>query len=43
MAFWKKILGREDSQPVDYYTEGLELLSVGRFHEALTSFRLALK
>ncbi|MGY8776609.1 MAG: tetratricopeptide repeat protein [Longimicrobiales bacterium] len=43
MAFWKKILGREDSQPVDYYTEGLELLSVGKFHEALTSFRLALK
>ncbi|MDE0899737.1 MAG: tetratricopeptide repeat protein [Longimicrobiales bacterium] len=43
MAFWKKILGREDSQPVEYYTEGLELLSVGKFHEALTSFRLALK
>ena len=43
MAFWKKILGSEDAQPVDYYTEGIELLEDGKFHEALTSFRLALK
>lgn len=43
MAFWNKILGNEDIQPVDYYKEGLELLSAGKFHEALTSFRLALK
>ncbi len=43
MTFWKKILGTEDVQPVDYYTEGLELLGTGKFHEALTSFRLALK
>jgi Tfp pilus assembly protein PilF len=28
---------------VDYYEEGLELLTEGKFHEALTSFRLALK
>jgi Flp pilus assembly protein TadD len=28
---------------VDYYEEGLALLREGRFHEALTSFRLALK
>jgi len=43
MAFWNKILGNEDVQPVDYYTEGLDLLASGKFHEALTSFRLALK
>lgn len=43
MAFWKKILGTEDAKPVDYYTEGLDLLGAGKFHEALTSFRLALK
>jgi tetratricopeptide (TPR) repeat protein len=43
MAFWNKILGNEDAQQVDYYVEGLELLEDGKFHEALTSFRLALK
>jgi tetratricopeptide (TPR) repeat protein len=43
MAFWKKILGNEDVQPVDYYSEGLDLIGSGKFHEALTSFRLALK
>lgn len=43
MAFWNKILGNEDVQRVDYYNEGLELLAAGKFHEALTSFRLALK
>jgi len=43
MAFWNKILGNDDAQPVDYYQEGLELLGAGKFHEALTSFRLALK
>jgi tetratricopeptide (TPR) repeat protein len=43
MAFWKKILGNENVQPVDYYSEGLDLLAAGKFHEALTSFRLALK
>jgi len=43
MAFWKKILGTEANQPVDYYDEGVGLLADGRFHEALTSFRLALK
>ena len=43
MAFWKKILGTEDIRPVDYYTEGVELLGASKFHEALTSFRLALK
>ena len=43
MAFWKKILGNEEPQPVDYYSEGTDLLAAGKFHEALTSFRLALK
>ncbi len=43
MAFWKKILGNEDVQPVDYYSEGMDLIGSGKFHEALTSFRLALK
>lgn len=43
MAFWKKLLGGDEPQPVDYYTEGTELLAAGKFHEALTSFRLALK
>ena len=43
MAWWKKLFGSEDSGRVDYYDEGLVLLSEGKFHEALTSFRLALK
>lgn len=43
MAFWNKLLGNEQAQPVDYYQEGLDLLASGKFHEALTSFRLALK
>lgn len=43
MAFWKKILGSEEARPVDYYDEGVGLLGDGKFHEALTSFRLALK
>lgn len=44
MEFLKKLLGgHEDEDRVDYYREGLELLAVGRYHEALTSFRLALR
>lgn len=43
MAWWNKLFGSEDSGHVDYYEEGLDLLSSGKFHEALTSFRLALK
>ena len=43
MAFWKKILGSEEAHPVDYYDEGVGLLADGKFHEAMTSFRLALK
>jgi tetratricopeptide (TPR) repeat protein len=43
MAFWKKLLGDDGPRSVDYYQEGVDLLRDGKFHEALTSFRLALK
>jgi len=43
MSFWKKLLGRDDEERVDYYEEGLQLLRVGKYHEALTSLRLALR
>jgi Flp pilus assembly protein TadD len=42
MGIWKKLFG-QDSDRVDYYREGVELLNVGKYHEALTSFRLALR
>lgn len=41
MAIWNKLFGGRDEEKVDYYREGLELLKVGKYHEALTSFRLA--
>jgi Flp pilus assembly protein TadD len=44
MNFIRKLFGSEDeSATVDYYREGTELLRAGRYHEALTSFRLALR
>ena len=46
MAWWRNLIsGRsEDSAgDTDYYQEGVELLQTERFHEALTSFRLALR
>ena len=43
MSWWKKLLGSDDGGRVDYYEEGLDLLADGKYHEALTSFRLALK
>lgn len=43
MAFWKKLFGAENDETVDYYREGVELQRVGKYHEALTSFRLALR
>ncbi|MEJ2502014.1 MAG: tetratricopeptide repeat protein [Gemmatimonadota bacterium] len=44
MDFLKKLFsGSDDAASVDYYREGLELLRGGRYHEALTSFRLALR
>ncbi len=44
MTWLNKLFGtvRDDGGP-DYYGEGLDLLNDGKFHEALTSFRLALK
>jgi len=43
MALWNKLFGGGAVPRVDYYNEGEELLKAGNFHEALTSFRLALK
>lgn len=43
MTIWKKLFGGDDSDRVNYYREGVDLLADGKFHEALTSFRLALK
>jgi Flp pilus assembly protein TadD len=40
MGIWKKLFGAEDDA-VDYYREGVDLLNAGKYHEALTSFRLA--
>lgn len=42
MDFWKKLF-KNDVQDVDYYAEGMELMGVGKYHDALTSFRLALR
>lgn len=42
MGIWKKLFKEESTGP-DYYREGLELLRSGKYHEALTSFRLALR
>lgn len=43
MGLFKKLFKAEDGDRVDYYREGLDLLGVGKYHEALTSFRLALR
>jgi len=44
MAWWKQLFGQDsESDRVDYYDEGLALVADGKFHEGLTSFRLALK
>jgi Flp pilus assembly protein TadD len=44
MTWWNKLFGGSSgTSRVDYYEEGLDLLSKGSYHEALTSFRLALK
>jgi len=45
MPWWsvfKSGSGKDDENP-DYYAEGLALAGQERFHEALTSFRLALR
>lgn len=42
MSWWKRLFSdRTSVEDVDYYQEGLELLRSGKYHEALTSFRLA--
>lgn len=42
MDFLKKLFNASDQDPeIDYYREGVDLLNAGRYHEALTSFRLA--
>lgn len=44
MTWWKKLFnGPAGAERVDYHEEGLALLRQEKFHEALTSFRLALK
>ena len=45
MTWWKKMFGVPDAdeERVDFYEEGLDLIKAGRFDDALTSFRLALK
>lgn len=44
MSWWKRLFQDErDREEVDYYREGLDLLRVSKYHEALTSFRLALR
>ena len=45
MSWWKNLVsGRSDSPlNTDYYREGADLLREEKFHEALTSFRLALR
>jgi len=42
MGFWNRIF-QGPEQKVDFYQEGLDLLKVGKYHEAVTSFRLALR
>lgn len=44
MSWWKRLFdARSERERVDYYAEGVELLRAGMYHEALTSFRLALR
>jgi tetratricopeptide (TPR) repeat protein len=43
MGLFKKLFKDDAEDRVDYYREGVELLGVGKYHEALTSFRLALR
>lgn len=45
MPWWSFLLGRSgrEVEKPDYYSEGLELATEERYHEALTSLRLALR
>ena len=45
MGWWSDLFSRgdESANSVDYYAEGVSLLRSGHYHEAVTSFRLALR
>ncbi len=46
MAWWRNLISGRTEDPsgdTDYYQEGVELLREEKHHEALTSFRLALR
>ena len=44
MSWWSSLFRDDDNRRgVDYYTEGVQLLRAGAYHEAVTSFRLALR
>lgn len=43
MSWLRRLLKADAEQEVDYYREGLDLLRAGHYHEAVTSFRLALR
>ncbi|HEX6068651.1 MAG TPA: tetratricopeptide repeat protein [Longimicrobiaceae bacterium] len=46
MSWWRKLIpgnSDDDSRETDYYGEGTDLLRQEKYHEALTSFRLALR
>ena len=45
MSWWSDLFsrGNESTNSVDYYAEGVTLLRSGHYHEAVTSFRLALR
>ena len=44
MGWWKNVFGKsQETERFEYYDEGVALMAEGKFHEALTSFRLALK
>lgn len=43
MTWLKRIFTPDTDEEVDYYQEGVDLLRQARYHEALTSFRLALR
>ncbi len=43
MGWWPFSRAKALGEPPDYYREGLRLAEEGKYHEALTSFRLALR
>jgi Flp pilus assembly protein TadD len=46
MAWWRNLISGRAPDPAhetDYYQEGVDLLREEKFHDALTSFRLALR